>query len=329
MRLIVEPGGSGGQFDISDRGDAVRISLDIGGLAGSGAAAGTAAFPAGAAVNASFASVTIPPGATALSVPADNLLVVYATNRTPADRMIQDALSYGGAAVSVQGIVEIGDENSTITFDMPVRISLEGLAGGRAFYVDAESGAVNAIDRACTADDTEWVHRQLGGSGECQLDVGGDKVVHTYHLTRFGTVAPASGAPLPPPVVRECRMELGSASLAVEARPKAVSEAARQSVDNLGSLPFAGVALEATPWYIDPSGAPGPGDPSLDGAFTRVREGADGQFAALPDAGMAVARGLDGGQSRALWFQIDLTAHDSVEGSELVQHVTYTAECLP
>ena len=92
---------------------------------------------------------------------------------------------------------------------------------------------------------------------------------------------------------------------------------------------FAGVALEATPWYIDPSGAPGPGDPSLDGAFTRVREGADGQFAALPDAGMDVARGLDGGQSRALWFQIDLTAHDSVEGSELVQHVTYTAECLP
>ena len=92
---------------------------------------------------------------------------------------------------------------------------------------------------------------------------------------------------------------------------------------------FAGVALEATPWYIDPTGAPGQGDSSLDGAFTRVMEGADGQFAALPDAGMDVARGLDGGQSRALWLQIDLTAHDGVEGSELVQRVTYTAECMP
>ena len=52
-------------------------------------------------------------------------------------------------------------------------------------------------------------------------------------------------------------------------------------------------------------------------------------YYALPDAGMDVARGLDGGQSRALWFQIDLTGHDNVEGSELVQHVTYTAKCMP
>ena len=243
--------------------------------------------------------------------------------------MIQGALSYGGAAVSVQGIVEIGDENSTITFDMPVRISLEGLAGGRAFYVDAENGSVNAIDRVCTADDAEWVHRQLGGFGECQLDIGGDKVVHTYHLTRFGTVAPASGAPLPPPVVRECRMALASADLAVQASPGDRSTPVRQGVDNLGSLPFAGVALEATPWYIDPSSdGPGPGAPSLPASLTEVREaGRSGGFAALPEDGMSVAQGLGGGQSATLWFQIDLSAHDTVNGGKLVQQVAYTAEC--
>ena len=44
------------------------------------------------------------------------------------------------------------------------------------------------IYTACAAgDDTAAVHAQLGGSDECALDTGGDKVVYTYHLTRFGT----------------------------------------------------------------------------------------------------------------------------------------------
>ena len=55
--------------------------------------------------------------------------------------------------------------------------------------------------------------------------------------------------------------------------------------------------------------------------------GRAGEFA-LPAAGAkAVAQGLGGGLSTALWLQLDLTAHGQVNGSRLVQRVAYTAEC--
>ena len=280
-------------------------------------------------MNASFASLTIPPGATASPVPDGGLLVLYATNRTPSDSLVQERLSYGGSGnVTLRGLVEIGAENSTIVFDLPVRVSLTGQAGGRAFYVDGASGSLSPIDRACAADDTARVHRHLNGTGECQLDVGSDKVIHTYHLTRFGTVLAASGAP-PPPPIHECRLGLATDSLSVDAAPGARSAAAMQGVDNLGSLPFAGVALDATPWYIDPtSDMPGPDSPSLPASLTVAREaGRAGEFALQAEGGTAVAQGLGGGLNTTLWFQIDLTSYGQVNGSQLVQRVTYTAEC--
>ena len=73
---------------------------------------------------------------------------------------------------------------------------------------------------------------------------------------------------------------------------------------------------------------PGPDAPSLPASLTVAREaGRAGEFA-LPAAGAgAVAQGLGGGLNTTLWFQIDLTAHGGVNGSQLVQRVTYTAEC--
>ena len=59
---------------------------------------------------------------------------------------------YGGpGAVLLRGVVEIGDDGSgRVAFDMPVRISLEGQAGGRAFYIDGGSGGrIVQIDEAC------------------------------------------------------------------------------------------------------------------------------------------------------------------------------------
>ena len=328
--LVVGPGSSGVSADYTGRGNAVRISLNVSGIVGSGDLTGTAAFPQGGAVvvNASFASLTIPPGATARQVPDGGLLVLYATNRTPSNTVVQDRLSYGGSGnVSLRGLVEIGAENSTIAFDVPVRVSLEGQAGGRAFYIDGADGSLSPIDRACAADDTQRVHRQLGGAGECQLDTGGDKVIHTYHLTRFGTASSGTGAPAP--VIHECRMGLDSDRLYADAALGARSTAAPQGVDNLGSLPFAGVDLVATPWYIDPaSDLPGPGAPSLPASLTVSREaGRAGEFALPAEGGTAVAQGLGGGQNTTLWFQLDLTAHGQINGSRLVQQVTYTAEC--
>ena len=263
-------------------------------------------------------------------MPPGGMLVLYATNRTPSDHAIQAALSYDGSGrVAVQQIVEIGAENSTVAFSMPVRISLDGQAGGRAFYVGAENGSVYPIDRACAADDTGRVHRQLGGAGECQLDTdGGDKVIHTYHLTRFGTVLADTGAP--PPTLYTCSMRLGAAELSANAVPGAHSTAARQTVVNSGSEPFERVGLAATPWYIDPaSDRPGPDAPSLPASVTMMNSTASGgAFAPLAEDGTAaVAHGLGGGLGEQLWFKLDLTDHGQVQGDRLVQRVAYTAAC--
>ena len=331
--VVVEPDGIVAFHNFTDEGDDVRVTIDVSGLAGAGAGGAVVFPPGGAVVTTSFASVSFPAGVAAMSVPPDGLLVlrIVAGDDLPSNSAIQGALAYDGSgAVAVQRMVEVGGVGAAarITFDMPVRISLEGQAGGRAFYMDGADGPVEAIDRACAADDLQRVHRQLGGAGECQLDAGADKVIYTYHLTRFGTVLAESGAP--PPSGRECSMRLGLEQLRVDAAPGSRSGEAVQDVTNSGSEPFDRVSLGATPWYIDPSSdRPGPGAPSLPASLTTVREaGQAGAFTALSDAGsMDVARGLGGGLNTTLWFKLDLTAHGELEGDRLVQHVTYTAEC--
>ena len=123
-------------------------------------------------------------------------------------------------------------------------------------------------------------------------------------------------------------------NLAVEASPGNYSKAVQQVVKNAGSGAFVRVELEATPWYIDPSSTvPEPGAPSLPASLTVMStDGQDGPFAPLPASGAsvpaaAVAHGLAGGADYSLWLRINLTGHDRVDGTELVQRVTYTAEC--
>ena len=317
-------------------GVSARLAINVSGLAGAPAAPGTIMFPDEAVtLTASFAEVTFPPGASAAPAPAGGTIYLYADADAPAAENATDALDYPGAGRLVPGtIVEVGAApaggGAPIVFDRPVRISLDGQAGGRAFYVEGVDGPIAPIDLACAADDAERVHRQLAGEGECQIDAaGGDKVIYTYHLTLFGTVMSEGGAP--PPAARECSMRLGLADLRVDASPGGVSTAAVQSVANSGSEPFDRVSLAATPWYIDPvSDAPGPEAPSLPASLTAVREaGRDGSisFAAPAGDGMEIAHGLGGGLATTLWFQLDLTAYGSVNGSQLVQRITYTAEC--
>ena len=324
-----------GQGNLADRGDGVRVVIDLSRLANAGTADGTVVFPqAGAVVTTSFASVSFPPGVVATAAPADGLLalhVVAAADGPPSNSSIQDLAYDGSGTVVLQGLVEIGDANGRIAFDKPVRISLEGQAGGRAFYAAGANGSIKAIDAACAADDTERVHRQLGGAGECRLDSGGDLVVHTYHLTRFGTVASERGTP--PPVLHTCSLRLGHADLAVPVQPGGYSDAAEQAVANSGSQPFARVDLAATPWSVDPApGAQGPNaaPSSLPANRTAMSTaGPDEGFAPLPAAGAAVvAHGLGGGLESPLWFVLDLTGHALAPGTKLVQDIAYTAECV-
>ena len=189
--------------DVTGGGYSVRLAINVSGLAAStpptppppaqGAGGMTVTFPGaggGISVIASFASVSFPPGVTAVSVPPDGLLVLHVSGSAPTPGQVAAALGVDASYVSVQRVVEVGDDAMRVVFDMPVRILLEGQAGGRAFYVDNTSGEVVPIRTACAADDTAAVHAQLGGApGGCWFDRDGDKVVYTYHLTRFGTAA--------------------------------------------------------------------------------------------------------------------------------------------
>ena len=176
-------------------GDTARIGINITALSGtplvSDPANNTVRFPdtRDITMTTTFATVQIPANTTAMSVPADGVLELYivSDDRQPEPDDVITALSLGNNSVRIGKIIEIGDSETRITFDMPVRILLEGQAGGRAFYMEADN-AVMPISTVCRADSTSEVHDQLGEMGECQLDSGDDKVIYTYHLTRFGTV---------------------------------------------------------------------------------------------------------------------------------------------
>ena len=154
-------------------------------------------------------------------------------------------------------------------------------------------------------------------------------IIYTYHLTLFGTVRSDSGAP--PPVVHTCSVRLGMSDLGVSVALGEDSPAAQQELINSGSLPFAGVDLEATPWYVDWGGSdpppPAAGHPSLPASISHVVESdAGGGYRPVAING-TVAGGLEGGDVAPLSFMIDLTSYDEVQGSALVQYVTYLAQC--
>ena len=332
--VVVGPGWTAEQGDLAGRGDGARVTIDVSGLAGTG---GAVRFPPNASVvvETSFAAVSFPPGVVAAPVPVDGLLVLHIVpvDGLPDGPRVQEALAYGASgAVLLRSIVEIGDEDGRIKFTKPVRISLEGQAGGRAFYVGGANASIVPIDMACAADDTDRVHRQLGGAGECRWESSGedDMVIYTYHLRQFGTAESERGTP--PPVYDTCSMRLDEERLAAQVRPGGYSGAAGQAVVNSGSQPFARVDLDATPWRIDPaSGTPAPNATSSLPANSTLMSttSSDAWFVPLPASGASVAHNLGGGLPAPLWFMLNLTGHAWVQGGDLVQRVTYTAECEP
>lgn len=322
-------------------GHAANLTIDVADLAGPGApplngsASSTVTFPpSGTSVVTSFATVTFPPGVTAAHVPSGGRLALHVATDVPDDARVQGALAYEGSGrIALQRVVEVGGSagSARVTFDMPVRILLEGQAGGRAFYIEggADGGTITPIDQVCAADDTARVHRHLRGAGECQIDsAGGDKIIHTYHLTRFGTALPVGAAP--PPAVHTCSVSLGMPSLDMRARPGEHSPPVRQTVINSGSAPFSRVDLTATSWRAGPDAGPSQGPDTaalLPASATEVgRAGAGGAYAALSN-GTGVAHWLAGGQEEPLWFRLNLTPYGDLRDGTLVQEVTYQAMC--
>ena len=362
MTVVIEPRAPVGPLNLTGAGHAANLTIDVAGLAGpggpplDGSASSVVTFPpAETSVAASFATVTFPPSVGATHVPADGRLALRVTVDVPDDARVQGALAYEGSGrVTLQRVVEVGDESGRVAFDMPVRILLEGQAGGRAFYIEGGAdGTITPIDQACAADDTGRVHRHLGGAGECQIDsAAGDKIIYTYHFTKFGTALPERGAT--PPTVDTCSVSLGMPALGVSVRPGEYSEAVRQVIVNSGSAPFEGVGLAATPWVAGQGGGPAPAAAppaappapvvgtdaartshvltatlveSLPASVTEVSTaGVGGAYVPLA-AGASVAAGLGGGAELPLWLRLNLTPYGDVRAAELVQVVTYQATC--
>ena len=188
VHVVIERDGFARTVNGSAAGEAARPAINVTGLL----SGGTVAFPGDGNVTlaASFAEATFPPNATALSVPDGGLLVLHVSEKPAAER-VAAALGYDSAAgLDVRTVVEVGDGRTDISFDTPIRILLADQAGGRAFYVNSTGGgAVSPIGTECREDGTAAVRGQLGGAGECHIDSGPDKAIHTYHLTRFGTAA--------------------------------------------------------------------------------------------------------------------------------------------
>ena len=325
-------------INVTAVGLAASLTIDVGGLAGSvldGTSASIVTFPSSeTTVATSFVTVSFPPGVTAAHVPADGLLGLRVSTSVPDGGKVQGALGYEGSGrVTLQRVVEVGSGAGRVTFDMPVRIFLDGQAGGRAFYIDGGAGgAIMPIDGACAADDVDRVHVQLGGAGECHVDsADGGKVIYTYHLTRFGTALPEHEAPLP--TIYTCAVGVGAADLDMRAAPGGYSEPVRQAISNRGTLSFERVDLMATPWRIENDGGSRAGaEPLLPAAppagVTEVLDvGAGGGGYTSVAEGMAVARGLGGGDIAPLLFRLNLTAYGGLQEGAMAQNVTYQATC--
>ena len=306
-------------LDATAAGDGARLAINVSGL---GSAAGDAVeFPSDrVAMAASFASVWIPPNATARGVPADGLLELYVSRDAPDARGIAAALGLAAPGLEVRRIVEVGDDSTHMRFDLPVRILLAGQANGSAFYVNATSGAVVPIAAACGKDDTAAVHEHLNGSGACQIDSGADKAVHTYHLTRFGTARAGAGAPggaetcaasLAPPKLSLGRIEAGGQSAE-----------AGQAVRAAGTLPLAAVSVGASAW-VDADGGT-----VMPASATSILAGGGGEWVRLGGGGVDLPAA--GAPPFSAKFRLDVPRDALPDGAAPVnasQSVVYTVTC--
>ena len=332
--VAIEPDGFVRAVNATGAGDDARPAIDVSGLANASLSAdasrNTVRFPVeGVNLTASFAEVMIPLNATAMSIPADGRLDLYVSAQGPTARQVADALGTSVGAIGSIRVVEVGDNATHIVFDLPVRILLVGHANGTAFYVNNTDRTVVPIRAECAADDTDAVHKRLNGTGidECWLDSGADKVIHTYHLTLFGTaMAPGGG----PPFVPVCSISLEPQPLSRPppikfggVREGAQSAVMGQEIENTGTLPIDAVTIRATAW-TDASGSE-----AMPASATSVMAGARGWVAL--DGEVAVPGSAGGATAK---FRVEVPAGALPEGApaagvEASQTVTYTAACGP
>ena len=85
---------------------------------------------------------------------------------------------------TVDSVIEIGFDDTVLTFNKAVKIVFTGKAGKYIGY--SRGGVFTSITTICNADDQATVDAQLGAEGDCKIDSGSsDLVVWTKHFTKF------------------------------------------------------------------------------------------------------------------------------------------------
>jgi hypothetical protein len=97
-----------------------------------------------------------------------------------------------GMTATVSEVIEIGFDDTALTFDNAVRIKIAGQGGKLVGY--SRAGVFTPITTVCTAD-TQIAGNALPEGAECKIDVGpggADLVIWTKHFTKFATYSQAA-----------------------------------------------------------------------------------------------------------------------------------------
>jgi hypothetical protein len=88
----------------------------------------------------------------------------------------------------VTAVIEMGFDDIELTFNKPVRLLFTDKATEDILF--SREGIVTEITTICNGDDIDTITDQLGGSGECKTTSNNDRIIWTYHFTKFVTSEP-------------------------------------------------------------------------------------------------------------------------------------------
>ncbi|MEX1053722.1 MAG: hypothetical protein WEC35_04895 [Nitrosopumilaceae archaeon] len=87
-------------------------------------------------------------------------------------------------------VIEIGFDDTPLTFDKAVRIQFDGKAAERIGY--SRAGTFTEITNTCTSDTQKAANDALSAEGDCKINVGSNLVIWTKHFTKFSSFSSSS-----------------------------------------------------------------------------------------------------------------------------------------
>ncbi|MNI15719.1 Endo-1,4-beta-xylanase A precursor [compost metagenome] len=135
-----------------------------------------------AATSLGMVSMAIPEG-TKITAPANwdgviKLPEVLSTSSVVIDNAI------------VQGVIEVGSSDVSLTFDRAVRLLIPNQGGKSAGYV--RNGVFTPITGTISADTQAAADREIAAGGDAKVTVGSDLVIWTKHFTKFAAYTPVT-----------------------------------------------------------------------------------------------------------------------------------------